>query len=198
MKLRRRRPPWLARATKAAALVGPQRRRLQPTTKAVELVCPNMRLLAAYCLMGTVAAPRGVPLSSSWPNINAAAMGDVQQPSRMSRWSTEVPSHVQDEEEEASKRQRVERPLPCAEGGGEAGPSADDSDSACEAQEEGEEEGAGGRGGGRGGGGGRRGVLYSAGEEEEEDTGEESDRDNDNEGGSDACDNESPCRLSRT
>ena len=99
-----------------------------------------MRLLAAYCLMGTVAAPRGVPLSSSGPNINAAAMGDVQQPSRMSRWSKEVPSHVQDEEEEASKRQRVERPLPCAEGGGEAGPSADDSDSACEAQEEGEEE----------------------------------------------------------
>ena len=47
---------------------------------------------------------------------------------------------MQDEEEEASKRQRVERPLPCAEGGGEAGPSADDSDSACEAQEEGEEE----------------------------------------------------------
>ena len=83
---------------------------------------------------------RGVPLSSSGPNINAAAMGDVQQPSRMSRWSKEVPSHVQDEEEEASKRQRVERPLPCAEGGGEAGPSADDSDSACEAQEEGEEE----------------------------------------------------------
>ena len=121
-------------------LVGAQRRRLQPTTKAVELVCPNMRLLAAYCLMGTVAAPRGVPLSSSGPNINAAAMGDVQQPSRMSRWSKEVPSHVQDEEEEASKRQRVERPLPCAEGGGEAGPSADDSDSACEAQEEGEEE----------------------------------------------------------
>ena len=140
MKLRRRRPPWLARATKAAALVGAQRRRLQPTTKAVELVCPNMRLLAAYCLMGTVAAPRGVPLSSSGPNINAAAMGDVQQPSRMSRWSKEVPSHVQDKEEEASKRQRVERPLPCAEGGGEAGPSADDSDSACEAQEEGEEE----------------------------------------------------------
>ena len=51
-----------------------------------------MRLLAAYCLMGTVAAPRGVPLSSSGPNINAAAMGDVQQPSRMSRWSKEVPS----------------------------------------------------------------------------------------------------------
>ena len=99
--MRRRRPPWLARATKAAALVGAQRRRLQPTTKAVELVCPNMRLLAAYCLMGTVAAPRGVPLSSSGPNINAAAMGDVQQPSRMSRWSKEVPSHVQDEEEEA-------------------------------------------------------------------------------------------------
>ena len=67
-KLRRRRAPWLAgerrlavllaHATKAAALVGAQRRRLQPTTKAVELVCPNMRLLAAYCLMGTVAAPR--------------------------------------------------------------------------------------------------------------------------------------------
>ena len=108
MKLRRRRAPWLAHATKAPALVGAQRRRLQPTTKAVELVCPNMRLLAAYCLMGTVAAPRGVPLSSSGPNINAAAMGDVQQPSRMSRWSKEVPSHVQDEEEEASKRQRVE------------------------------------------------------------------------------------------
>ena len=181
-------------------MVGAQRRRLQPTTKAVELVCPNMRLLAAYCLMGTVAAPRGVPLSSSGPNINAAAMGDVQQPSRMSRWSKEVPSHVQDEEEEASKRQRVERPLPCAEGGGEAGPSADDSDSACEAQEEskeegeeeeledeevGEEEEEGDE-------------AYSVGEEEEEDTGEESDRDNDNEGGSDACDNESPCRLSRT
>ena len=195
MKLRRRRPPWLARATKAAALVGAQRRRLQPTTKAVELVCPNMRLLAAYCLMGTVAAPRGVPLSSSGPNINAAAMGDVQQPSRMSRWSKEVPSHVQDEEEEASKRQRVERPLPCAEGGGEAGPSADDSDSACEAQEEGEEEELEDEEVGEEEEEGDE--EYSAGEEEEEDTGEESERDSDNEGGSDACDNESPVRLSR-
>ena len=56
-----RRSPERRMATRgdaAAALVGAQRRRLQPTTKAVELVCPNMRLLAAYCLMGTVAAPR--------------------------------------------------------------------------------------------------------------------------------------------
>ena len=122
-------------------------------------------------------------------------MGDVQQPSRMSRWSEEVPSHVQDEEEEASKRQRVERPLPCAEGGGEAGPSADDSDSACEAQEEGEEEELEDEEVGEEEEEGDE--EYSAGEEEEEDTGEESERDSDNEGGSDDCDNEPPVRLIR-
>ena len=90
----------------------------------------------------------------------------------MSRWSKEVPSHVQDEEEEASKRQRVERPLPCAEGGGEAGPSADDSDSACEAQEEGEEEELEDEEVGEEEEEGDE--AYSAGEEEEEDTGERS------------------------